>query len=404
VKLLGQIDRCDSEFVEGWLLNPDQPEHRIVLQILSGDTLIGECRADSFRQDLHDANFGDGACAFAFRFPTRLARDAVSGVRLRIVGTPAFLMASSPQGETRPHAAAVSAFGHLWIDRSDFVDELGRRHRRAELDEEQCSQLFRFVRDGFLIIPNAVSPRAVAALNDEIDRIWARPPDGLMMETFEPDDVMKYARPELRLRDGRTKLLDVYACSDVVRRATAAVPVVKFLSAVFGGQPKAFQQAAFWKGSQQPMHKDSAYVKVASNPLAMAAAWLALEDVLPGTGELEYFVGSHRAPDFLFGGVSKWMHDYTGDHDRFLQSIIRDAETFGHRRGSFLARAGDVLIYHADLANAAARVTRPNATRRSLLTHFTSADDQPGYRAAGSLLAELGAQNCTFVSEFAPVI
>lgn len=404
MNLLGQIDRCDAEFVEGWLLNPDRPDHRIVLQVLSGDTLIGECKADNFRRDLHDAHFGDGSCAFQFRFPTRLAHDAVPGVRLRIVGTPAFLLAAPSDGAARPQPAAVSAFGHLWIDRSNFVDELGARHRRGELDEEQCSQLFRFVRDGFLIIPNAVPPRAVSALNDEIDGLWARPPAGLTVETFEPNDAMRYARPELRLRDGRTKLLDPYACSDVVRRATAAAPAVKFLAAVFGAQPKAFQQAAFWRGSQQPMHKDSAYVKVATNPLAMAATWLALEDVVPGAGELEYFVGSHRAPDFLFGGSSKWMHEHTGDHDRFLASIMQDAETYGHRRGSFLARAGDVLVYHADLANAAARVTRPNATRRSLLTHFTSVEDQPGYRAAGSTLAELQAQNCSFVSEFAPVV
>ncbi len=404
MNLQGQIDRCDAEFVEGWLLNPDQPDHRIVLQVMSGDTLIGECRADNFRKDLRDARFGDGSCAFQFKFPTRLAHGAVPGVRLRIVGTPAFLLAASPDGATRPQPAAVSAFGHLWFDRGDFVDEIGARHRRGVLDEEQCAQLFRFVRDGFLIIPNAVPPRAITALNDEIDRIWAHPPEGLMMETFEPNDAMRYARPELRLRDGRTKLLDPYACSEVVRRATAAGPVTKFLSAVFGAQPKAFQQAAFWRGSQQPMHKDSAYVKVASNPLAMAATWLALEDIVPGAGELEYFVGSHRAPDFLFGGTSKWMHEHTGDHDRFLASIMQDAETFGHRRGSFLARAGDVLIYHADLANAVAGVTRTNATRRSLLTHFTSADDQPGYRAAGSALAEMQAQNCIFVSEFAPVV
>ena len=58
----------------------------------------------------------------------------------------------------------------------------------------------------------------------------------------------------------------------------------------------------------------------------MAATWLALDDVRPGSGEPEYFTGSHRAPDYMFGGgMSKWLEGYAGEHERFLQSLHEDA-------------------------------------------------------------------------------
>jgi ectoine hydroxylase-related dioxygenase (phytanoyl-CoA dioxygenase family) len=174
---------------------------------------------------------------------------------------------------------------------------------------------------------------------------------------------------------------------------------VRFLSAVFEDRPKAFQQLAFWNGSQQAMHKDTAYVKIDTNPLSLAATWLALEDVREGAGELEYYVGSHRAPDFVFGGISKWVEGFMGEHDRFLASLHEDAQRLGHRRATFRARAGDVLVWHADLAHGGSRITEQELTRRSLVTHFTAGRDEPFYRRHTQHAAvETG--GCMFVSQY----
>ena len=55
------------------------------------------------------------------------------------------------------------------------------------------------------------------------------------------------------------------------------------------------------------MHRDTAYV-VVDPPLALAACWIALEDVRPGSGELMYYDGSHRMDDHLFSGRYKCWH------------------------------------------------------------------------------------------------
>jgi ectoine hydroxylase-related dioxygenase (phytanoyl-CoA dioxygenase family) len=43
------------------------------------------------------------------------------------------------------------------------------------------------------------------------------------------------------------------------------------------------------------------------------------------------------------------------EHDDFLASLHKDADTYRHVHGSFLGRKGDILIWHADLAHGASR-------------------------------------------------
>jgi ectoine hydroxylase-related dioxygenase (phytanoyl-CoA dioxygenase family) len=174
------------------------------------------------------------------------------------------------------------------------------------------------------------------------------------------------------------------------------------LKSIFDDKPKVFQSLCFWQGSEQAIHKDAAYVKVDTGPLRLAATWLALEDITPGTGELEFYIGSHRAPDYLFGGVHKWMENLPEEHHRFLQSLYDDAEKYSQRHGSFLAKQGDVLIWHADLAHGGSQITQPDKTRKSLVAHFTSAADEPFYRRQ-SCNKQLEAETCCFVSRYLDV-
>jgi hypothetical protein len=418
VSIIGHIDRCDRERLEGWVFSPAEPERRFTMQIYIGDLLLGETVADRVRPDLAAAGYGSGRCAFSYQMPHFLPKGALNKIRLRVNDSVAWILpdqntsrgAESEPEEDAPAAIQepapaqqfVSRFGGLWIDRVDWIDRLSAKHRKGEINDDMSLAIFRFVRDGHIVLRNAVPPPIVNALNEAIDRAWSNPPAGLMIETFEPDGAMRIIPPDIALRQGRTKLMDFYAFSNAARRAVTAPAVVAFLSAIFEEIPKAFQSLTLWNGNAQSMHKDAAYVQIEPNPLAMAATWLALEDVRPGTGEPEFFTGSHRAPEFLFGGMSKWLEGFGAEHERFLQSLNDDAQKYGHVRGSFLAKKGDVLIWHADLAHSDAQVTRAGTTRRSMVTYFTPAAQQPVYRRR-SKHAELTSPSCVFVSSFADV-
>jgi hypothetical protein len=404
MRFLGNIDRCDESLVEGWLMIDSDPANKLAVEFVLDGQIIGQTVADKPRDDLKAAKLGDGNCAFSFPTPAFVSKSQADRIKVRLQDSVVWLQRADGPGPDQAiqRQATVSRFGGLWIDRHDWLDHLAAKHRQRELSDELSAAIFRFVRDGYLVIPGAVKGDVIDRLNREIDQIWSSPPPGMLIETFEPDGQMHYSAPEITYRSGRTKLLDLFAFSPLARRVIANKAVVAFLSAIFDDRPKAFQGLLFHVGSEQAMHKDTAYVKIDTNPMHLAASWLALEDIQPGTGELEYYVGSHRAPDFLFGGVSKWMENSTAEHERFLRSLHADAEAYGHARSTFLARRGDVLIWHADLAHGGSPVTQPGRTRKSLVTHFTPASDDPFY-ARNSRNPSVSEHGCIFMSQYSDV-
>ena len=401
MRIIGNVDRCDGEAIEGWLHCPEHPDEPLRLDIFAGGTHLGQCVADIARTDLALAGVGDGKCAFTFRMPAALPAAALSSVQIRLAGS--VLVLPGPPRAPLPAAPALldppaNDLAGLWIDRADWSDLLARKHRRGELSDAMADAIFRFVRDGFIVISGAVPDEVVDALNRAIDDFWRSPPTGLLMETFEPEGQMRVVPLDVTYRAGRTKMLDLYAVSSAARLAILSSKAIPFLTAIFEDVPKTFQGLTFWNGSQQAMRKDTAYVRVAGNKLALAASWLALEDVQPGSGALEYYAGSHRSPHFLFGGTDKWIGTHHDEHERFLQSLHADAEREGYPRGAFAGHKGDVLIWHADLAHGGAKVTRAGLSRRSLVTHYCPAAAEPFYRGrAQHKVLDLG--TVVFVAE-----
>src|SRR5262249_39950215 len=110
--------------------------------------------------------------------------------------------------------------------------------------------------------------------------------------------------------------------------------------------------------------------------------WIALEDVQEGSGELMYYRGSHRLPEYLFSGEYKhWSPDRDGPepHAEWARLINENAGGLGMERQTFLARKGDVLIWSADLAPGGSPVRDRSLTRRSLVGHFCPLGVEPNY-------------------------
>jgi hypothetical protein len=106
--------------------------------------------------------------------------------------------------------------------------------------------------------------------------------------------------------DKEAKLLDLYSFLPSAREVIFAPDTLRFLKLIFMRPALVHQSLFFFKGSQQPLHKDTAFVGT-SSAMQFAASWTALEDVKPGSGELIYYAESHRDPEFLFGGRYKWI-------------------------------------------------------------------------------------------------
>jgi phytanoyl-CoA dioxygenase PhyH len=399
MKVTRHIERCDEEMIFGWAFAPEQPRARLQLNILYRDNIIGSCVANEMREDLVAAGMSDGCCAFTFHMPT-FPKGQMKYISVKVADTDEVIARGN--ATLVNESETFSPFGGMWIDRPDFLTQLANKKNAGTISEELSVQISKFVLDGYVIFKNAVPVQLIHRLNEEIEGFWRDPPEGMRIETLEPDGGLKHIPPRLEYRAGATKLRDLFAFSALAQEATMAPKVIEFLSAVFEDKPKAFQGLYFWKGSEQPIHKDSAYVKVDNEPMQLTASWLALEDVHSDTGELEYYIGSHRAPDYLFGGAHKWMDASPHEHDSFLASLHKDALDYGHVRGSFLACKGDVLIWHADLAHGGSPVKHPGITRKSLVTHFTAGRNEPHFRRVTNY-RPLETERCIFVSAYADV-
>ncbi|MGH7101015.1 MAG: phytanoyl-CoA dioxygenase family protein [Acetobacteraceae bacterium] len=414
INVHGAFERFDRHGLSGWITIVGAPEMKPLLDIVLDGQTIGQCRADNPREDVKRSGFGDGRCEFRFDFPPELSAEDAVRIRVRFTETDLYLgmpasPPASPPGAAREagqQTGYASRFGGLWIDRSDWIDRLAERHRLGLVSDTLAERIYRFVRDGYLVIERAVPRVVVDRIVADLEHFWANPPPTMRMETHEPDGTLRVMQPDIAYRAGRTKLLDAFAYSAAARAAISAPPVMEFLHTIFDDKPQAFQSLTFWHGSEQPMHKDTAYVRVDGNPLALAATWLALEDIEPGTGGLQYFVGSHRAPDYRFGGISKWMNtadaDYGSEHDRFLASLHEDAHKYNHTKTSFLGRKGDVLVWHADLAHGGSAVTKPDRTRLSLVTHFCPASNSPFFYRQQKL-REMDTPPCKFTSQHSDI-
>jgi hypothetical protein len=182
-RIIGHLDRCDEAFIAGWVMIPDANEIKLRLEFLLDEKVIGRSLADQFRQDLKDANLGDGHCAFSFPTPAYISIHEINRIIIRLENSSVILPvdAASPNATLKTATReTVSSFGGLWIDHDDWLDRLATKHRKGEVSEDLCAAIFRFVRDGYLAVKGAVASEVVDRVNADVDRVWfaSRRPDG----------------------------------------------------------------------------------------------------------------------------------------------------------------------------------------------------------------------------------
>lgn len=268
-----------------------------------------------------------------------------------------------------------SRFGGLWTDRKDAQQLLLDKLYDGSVTHEEAKRLRDFIASGHLVVEEAVPAAVIDKLEAELSRAFARDDERLVVR--EPSDP---AGGPPAPGDSQP-LVDLHALFAPAREALLAAPIVRFLTLIFEDDPLLFQSHKFDRGSAQGMHQDTAYV-VTSAPLELAATWIALEDIRPGTGELMYYEGSHRLDDYLFGrGRKHWDPERDGDeaHERFLRHLEQDPPKLGMTRRTFLPRKGDAMIWAADLAHGGSPVADPTSTCKSIVGHYCPTRVEPQY-------------------------
>ena len=287
-----------------------------------------------------------------------------------------------------PWPTFPSRFGGMWVDLSNAHKVVDGKLELGHATEEEARQLHAFIDDGFVILPQAVPP----ALLEDLERDIARAKEGGFETVYVEHwsdrglEMTRSTREVWRQPLLLPKMHDLHSASDAARRVAFAPAIRRFLQLLFERPPMAFQSLQFTYGTEQPIHQDTAYV-VVDSPRELAASWVALEDIAPDSGELEYYVGSHRLDDFLWQGRFKSKPDSIGPNDPehlgFLKHLHDASAARGLKRQQFRPKRGDALIWHADLAHGGSRIVNKSLTRKSIVTHYCPVSQAPGYYAHG---------------------
>ncbi|MEZ5503028.1 MAG: phytanoyl-CoA dioxygenase family protein [Halioglobus sp.] len=318
----------------------------------------------------------------------RHAQDAVFGRKAFAQHTP-----QAVQGGIQPRhvehglpaataaiAAVSSFFGGLWTDRNDYPTLRASKLASGAITTEDADRLDGWRAEGFFKVDNAIDPALIDEYLNAVAALKSRSPSPLLVTSISLPRPTPYS-PEVLEKSYSARTVDDYFHLEDARRLLFHPVITDFLRLVFERSPVLTQSLNFERGSEQAIHQDTAFVCM-NAPMKLIGVWIALEDVKPGAGELVYYPGSHRWPDYLF---SNYFRHYNAERDgeaqlqHWYRWIEEEAARQGVQRQAFLPRKGDLLFWHAALAHGGAQIGNPHATRRSLVGHYCPTGVRPLY-------------------------
>jgi phytanoyl-CoA hydroxylase len=303
---------------------------------------------------------------------------------------PTFDKPSKGHAASKYSGTAASQHGGMWTDLDNAKEILASKLELGLINDEQAEHLANFIDNGYVILNKLIPDDLIDSFLADQELIKQGRVDGHYVEYIDQGQHF-HGKPFTPDLIGKSfKLIDVYAQSESARKINLNQKITEFLGLIFEQPALAFQSLSFFTGSGQSIHQDTTYVRV-SSPLELVATWVALEDVVEGSGELEFFSGSHKLPDFNFpgnpgstnwfeNGKSKWFDRKNFEvHSQYVKWLSSESEQRGLQRKKFIAKKGDVLFWTNDFAHGGAPVTKPNHSRLSLVTHYCPVNVNPYY-------------------------
>lgn len=240
-----------------------------------------------------------------------------------------------------------------WVDQPDAAEKLNQNSEYQSFNEDLKKKIERFLTDGYMILENFFPEEETEALNLEV---------------------------ESQLKAGKTaynytgrKIFNFFENSALADRRFFRNPeLLHLLSFLLGKKVIPFQSLNFTLGSEQRAHSDSIHMTT-EPPGYLIATWIALEDCTRDNGPLFYYPGSHRLPYVTTGDYDSGNTALTiGDNSnrRYEDKIEEIIQQHKLQKQAFIAKRGDVLIWHANLLHGGSPILKPGATRRSMVCHY----------------------------------
>ena len=239
-------------------------------------------------------------------------------------------------------------------DAKDSFIEMPKDPNFNSLGENVKSALLPWSKNGYVILDQFFNSAEIEAFNTEVENLIST-----KKAKFKNDKIM------FAIHD-----------SKLLTSAGNHTKVHTILEVLLGKRVELFQSINFLKGSQQRTHSDS--IHMTTFPYGnMIAIWIALEDINADCGPLHYYPGSHKLP-FVFNrhfgnvGSKHKLGDQTyGAYEDCIETLVKKHSL---KKKVFLAKKGDLLIWHSNLLHGGEKVNKPNSTRKSMVFHYYTND------------------------------
>lgn len=239
-------------------------------------------------------------------------------------------------------------------------------------DEVDADFLAAYVRDGFAVLREALSPEEVAAVNAEAVALCRgeRGDIGRGEDDAGAGEALTI-RPDESDEDVLRRFLCLHhphKASALVRETLSHPRLVRALTGIIGPNVKSMQSMLFIKSEGKPgqaWHQDEHFIPTRDRSLT--AAWIALDDATVENGCLWVLPGSHR-PAVIYP-------DRMTDDPRFDCT----AESFGFPFSEADAvpveiPAGAALLFDGYLLHRSLENSGRHGYRRALVHHYMSAE------------------------------
>lgn len=263
--------------------------------------------------------------------------------------------------------------------------------------------------------PTSVIPVSPVTLDD----LWDVPPDGDLPPLDRADATPSSLLQQEWCRSGRVilpgllddDLIDRYSAvwrpqfadnptlylrSREARALCLHPPLVAAMSELIGEPMGLHLNLAGWTSTERDWHQDD-YLNPPYINGHYVAVWLALGDIHPDSGPFQCVPGSHRWPIIRREKILQAMGEplpYGNDADwpKRSEDVLsplfeKRFADMGLEPETFLAKRGDVLIWHSRLAHRGSRPNVPGMERRALIAHYSALShrvDMPHHQQQGT--------------------
>lgn len=224
----------------------------------------------------------------------------------------------------------------------------------------------------------------------EYQKTWRR--DGVViLESFMPENLIQAYRRDWiqhnRINHDRPMGYPgecaYFKVSSLMDIATYG-PLHDLMSHLIGDQMAVHLNLTGWKSTQRNWHQDG-YLNPDTNADHYLAVWVALDDVDPDSGPFEYVKGSHVLPTITQDATKARLAASDRDSpmwpkysEEFLTPMFEDILARGNlATDKFIAKKGDVLLWHARLMHRGSVPNNPDLWRESVILHYSGVNHRP---------------------------